>query len=53
LNFFGGVRTASAAPLTKAYPATIIAALLAGKTIFTWFFFEDPVGFLRHKHLAF
>jgi hypothetical protein len=40
---------AFAAPLPETNPAAIIAALLAGKTVFTPVFFKNPVGFLRDK----
>jgi hypothetical protein len=49
LKILNGSRLASAASLTAAYPAAIFAALLAGKTVFTRFFFEAPIGFLRDK----
>ena len=45
-------RIASKVPLAAAYPAAIVAALLAGKTVFTRLFFGDPVGFLGDKYFA-
>jgi hypothetical protein len=38
--------------LAAAYPAAIVAALLAGKTVFTRLFFGAPVGFLGDKYFA-
>jgi hypothetical protein len=51
-NILNGSRVATALPLTAAYPAAVIAALLAGKTVFTRLFFGSPVGFLRDKYFA-
>jgi len=51
-NILNGMRIASAVSLTAAYPAAVITALLAGKTVFTRLFFEIPVGFLRNKYFA-
>ena len=52
MNFLSGSRIAAAVALTAAYPAAIVAALLAGKTVFTQLFFGAPVGFLRDKYFA-
>jgi hypothetical protein len=38
--------------LAAAYPAAVVAALLAGKTVFTRLFFGAPAGFLRDKYFA-
>ena len=51
-NILNGTRIASAVSLTAAYPAAVITAVLAGKTVFTRLFFEIPVGFLRNKYFA-
>jgi hypothetical protein len=51
-SILNGTRIASAVSLTAAYPAAVITALLAGKTVFTRLFFETPVGFLRNKYFA-
>jgi len=51
-NILNRSRIASEVPLAAAYPAAIVAALLAGKTVFTRLFFGDPVGFLGDKYFA-
>jgi len=52
VNILNRSRIAPAVQLTAAYPAAIVAALLAGKTVFTRLFFGAPVGFLRDKYFA-
>jgi hypothetical protein len=52
MNFLNGSRIAAAVAPAAANPAAIVAALLAGKTVFTRLFFGAPVGFLRHKYFA-
>jgi len=51
-NILNGSRVARALPLAAAYPAAVVTALLAGKTVFTRLFFGAPAGFLRNKYFA-
>jgi hypothetical protein len=45
-------RIAAAVIPAATNPAAIVAALLAGKTVFTRLFFGALVGILRHKYFA-
>ena len=48
----GAARIASVVPLTAAYPAAIVTAMLAGKAVFTRHFSGGSAGFLGDKYLA-
>ena len=52
LRLCGDYLTRSRIAAAAAYPAAVVAALLAGKTVFTRLFFGAPVGFLRDKYFA-
>ncbi|MBW2706076.1 MAG: hypothetical protein JRD84_07185 [Deltaproteobacteria bacterium] len=42
----------SAVSLAEAYPAAVVAAILAGKTLRTGMFFEAPIRCLRNVHFT-
>jgi hypothetical protein len=51
-NILSGSRIASAVIVAAAYPAAVVAAMLAGKAVFTRLFFGASAGFLRGKYFA-
>ena len=51
-GYFNRSRIVSAVMPAATYPAAVVAAMLAGKTVFTRLFLGVPAGFLRNKYFA-
>jgi len=51
-SFWSRMNFASAVLLAEAYPAAVVAAILAGKTVLTGMLFGAPIRHLRDVHFA-